>query len=213
MNFNELLQIFFRTILGFFLLVVSMKIMGKREIGELSLFDLLIILSIADIMIIGIEHYNESILFFLIPLTVLVFLQKIISLIDLKFPKIRNILEGKEELIIYQGKIIIENMVKEKYNMNDLYTQLRIKDIRSIEEVEYAVLETNGNLSVFKYGQTKTFPIPVIISGVINEDVLKYTKHSKSWIYQQLKKQQITNIKEIFSGSIENDHLIITKTI
>ena len=81
---------------------------------------------------------------FLIPLFILVFSQKLIAIIDLKIPKIRKTFDGKEELIIIKGKLNIEAMKKEKYNMSDLYSQLREKSIRSLEEVEYAVLEANG---------------------------------------------------------------------
>ncbi len=212
MEFTEILQILFRTFLGFILLVISMKLMGKREIGELSLFDLLIILCIADIMIIGVEHYNESILFFIIPLVLLVTLQKIISFIDLRYPKIRTLLEGKEEFIIFKGKILINNMIKEKYNMSDLYTQLRSKDIRSIDEVEYAILETNGNLSVFKYcDQSNAFPLPVIVSGIIDEKVLSYTNYTKDWLLKEIKKKGIKSVKDVYGATIINNQLIVVK--
>lgn len=212
MELEQILSITLRTLLGFITLVISMKIMGKREIGELSLFDFLIVLTIADIMIIGVEHYDQSMLYFIIPLGVVVILQKFISIIDLKFPRIRNFLEGKEVIIIYNGKLIIENMKKEKYNMNDLYTQLRAKDIRSIDEVEYAVLETNGNLSVFKYDQQlKAFPLPIIVSGKLDYDNLKYTNFDEKWIIKELKRQNIIDIKEVYGASIVNDKLIITK--
>lgn len=212
MEISEILLLSFRTLLGFVILVISMKIMGKREIGELSIFDFIIILSIADVMIIGIENYKDSIILFFLPLVILVILQKLISIIDLKFPSIRNLIDGKEQIIIYKGKLIVENMKKEKYNMNDLYTQLRSKDIRTIEEVEYAILETNGNLSVFTYEENNnSFPLPIIISGKINEKYLKYTKFDKEWVYKELKRQNINTTKNILGASLINDKLIIIK--
>ena len=132
-----------RTIIGFTLLLIATKLMGKREIGQLSVFDFLIVLSVADIMIIGIENFDESMLLFIIPMV------KIIALIGLKSPWVRDKMDGKESLIIKKGKIQIDAMKKEKYNMNDLYTQLREKDVKSIDEVEYAILENNGRLSVY----------------------------------------------------------------
>lgn len=212
MELNEILTILFRTLICFILLIVSMKIMGKREIGQLSLFDFLIILIIADVIIIGIENYSKSVLIFLIPLFILVFSQKIIAIIDLKVPKIRKAFDGKEELIIIKGKLNIEAMKKEKYNMSDLYSQLREKSIRSLEEVEYAVLETNGNLSVFTYKENiNVFPLPIIVSGEIEEENLKYINKSKKWVTEQLKKQGIKNIKDIYGASFIDNNLKIVK--
>ena len=213
MEINEIVTITLRTILCFVLLVTSMKIMGKREIGQLSLFDFLIILIIADIIIIGIECYKESLLLFIIPLVILVLFQKLIAIIDLKFPKIRSLIDGKEQVIINQGKINVNIMKKEKYNMNDLYTQLREKGIRSIDEVEYAILETNGNLSIFTYEENnKTFPLPLIISGKIEKDNLKYINLSENWLMKELKKQGIEDIKDVYGASfVENKIKIVKK--
>lgn len=212
MELNEILIILFRTLMCFVLLIVSMKIMGKREIGQLSLFDFLIILIIADVIIIGIEKYQESIFKFLVPLIVLVLSQKIIAIIDLKIPKIRKIFDGKEKLIINKGEINIQTMKNEKYNMSDLYSQLREKGVRSINEVEYAILETNGKLSVFLYDEnSKVFPLPVVISGLIEKDTLKHVGISEKWIYNQLKKQGINNIKDVYGASLNDNKLEIVK--
>lgn len=212
LELNEILTILFRTLICFILLIVSMKIMGKREIGQLSLFDFLIILIIADVIIIGIENYSKSVLIFLIPLFILVFSQKIIAIIDLKVPKIRKAFDGKEELIIIKGKLNIEAMKKEKYNMSDLYSQLREKSIRSLEEVEYAVLETNGNLSVFTYKENiNVFPLPIIVSGEIEEENLKYINKSKKWVTEQIQKQGIKNIKDIYGASFIDNNLKFVK--
>lgn len=212
MELNEILTILFRTLICFILLIVSMKIMGKREIGQLSLFDFLIILIIADVIIIGIENYKQSVFIFLVPLIILVFSQKIIAVIDLKIPKIRKAFDGKEELIIIQGKLNLNAMKKEKYNMSDLYTQLREKSIRSIDEVEYAILETNGNLSVFTFDENKNvFPLPIIVSGEIEKDNLKYIKKTQKWVMEELYKQGINNIKDVYGASYIDNKLKIVK--
>lgn len=210
---NDLINILLRTFLGYILLTLSMRIMGKREIGELSLFDFLILLSIADIMIIGIENYDQSIWYSILPLVVIVCLQRIVSFLVLKFPTLRNQIDGSESLIIYQGKILIEEMKKENYNMNDLYTQLRLKDIRSIEEVEYAVLENNGNLAVFTFDENSDniFPLPLIVSGKIIEKNIKYANVNKKWILKELRKQNIKNIKEVYGATLVNNKLKIVK--
>ena len=111
---NDLLIIIFRTCFGFLLLVIAMKLMGKREIGQLSVFDFLIVLSIADIMIIGIENYDKNIWFFVLPMIIIVVLQKVIALIALKWPWFREKVDGKERIIISKGKILAREMKKEK---------------------------------------------------------------------------------------------------
>ena len=210
---NELFIIIFRTILGYILLTISMKIMGKREIGQLSVFDFLIVLSIADIMIIGIENYDKSIWYFVVTLITIVCLKKIVSFIDLRFPQVRKQIDGKEKIIIYKGIIQLETMKSENYNMNDLYTQLRSKDIRSIDEVEYAILETNGNLSVFTYEENKnnTFPLPLIVSGKIDYELLKLLGKNKKWIKNEMQKQGIKSEKEIYGATLANNQLQIVK--
>lgn len=212
---NSILILLFRTLIGYLLLTIAMKIMGKRDIGQLSLFDFLIVLSISDIMIIGIENFNQSIWFFIIPMMTIVLVQKMVAVIELKWPLFRDKLDGSEQIIIKEGKLDLKVMIKEKYNMNDLYTQLRGKNIRTIEEVEYAVLETNGNLSVFTYAENKEhlFPFPIIVSGKIKTKYLKLANKSIEWVNEELKKQGINSYKEIYGASIVNNHLQIVKIV
>lgn len=198
--------IIFRTVVGFILLTVSMKIMGKREIGQLSIFDFLIVLSIADIMIIGIENFDESIWNFIVPMILIVLFQKIIAIITLRFTKLRDKIDGKENIIIRKGKIQLDQMEKEKYNMNDLYTQLRAKNIRSIDEVEYAILETNGNLSVFTFEENKDhiFPLPLIISGEIQQENLALIQKTEKWLQTELELQDIYSPQEVYGASYQD---------
>ena len=198
--------IIFRTVVGFILLTVSMKIMGKREIGQLSIFDFLIVLSIADIMIIGIENFDESIWNFIVPMILIVLFQKIIAIITLRFTKLRDKIDGKENIIIRKGKIQLDQMEKEKYNMNDLYTQLRAKNIRSIDEVEYAILETNGNLSVFTFEENKDhiFPLPLIISGEIQQENLALIQKTEKWLQTYLELQDIFSPQEVYGASYQD---------
>ena len=146
-----LFQILLRTFIGYFVLIVMLKVMGKREVGQLSLFDLTILLSIADIMIIGIENYELNYWYVILPIILLTLLQKLIAYIILKSNTLRKVFDGEESIIIFKGNINIQEMKKLCYNFDDLLSQLRQKDIRSIEEVEYAILENSGKLSVFKY--------------------------------------------------------------
>lgn len=146
-----LLKLLYRTIIIYILDFALLKFMGKREIGQLSLFDLVVILIIADISVMGIETEDSPFYMYLLPITGVAILQKFIAYLLIKIPKMRNFFDGKHSVIINDGKLNQKEMKKQNYNINDLVLQLRINNVRSISEVRYALLETNGDLSIFTY--------------------------------------------------------------
>ena len=185
--------------------------MGKREVGQLSITDLVVSLLIAELTVISIEDYEKSMLYSLIPIIVLVLLQCILSYLSLKKPKFRIFLEGNPSVIIKGGKINYNEMLKQRYNLDDLLVQLRDKGYRSIEEVEYAVLESSGTLSVFPYKKEKSpLPLPIILDGDIQEDTLKYLKKDKKWVYNFLDKKDI-NIEDVFFAFYKDKNIFIIK--
>lgn len=207
----EILQIIFKTILSYVVLIISLRIMGKREIGQLNLFDLIILLSLADIMIIGIENYNDNWLYVLIPVILLTFLQKIVSVILLKSKKIRNAVDGKPSIIIKDGKLCIKEMKKQFYNMDDLILQLRQIKVYNIEDVKYAILETSGKLSVILKEEKLSYcPIPLIISGQINDKTLEIIEKNKEWVYEYLGNNRL-DIRNIYCAFYENNELKIVQ--
>ena len=184
--------------------------MGKREIGELSVIDFIVSIFIAEVVAISIENYNNSILISLIPIAVLVFLQLFFSKISINSKKTRDIIDGNYSVIINRGIINFKEMKKQRYNIDDLLTQLRNQSIKSIEEVDYAILETNGKLSVFKKSDdpNSTYPLPLIIDGIINNDVLKQINKDELWLNEELKKEKIL-LENIFYGFYKNKKLYI----
>lgn len=208
----EILQISIRTILSYFILVFSLRIMGKKEIGQLNLFDLIILLSIADIMIIGIENYNENWLLSLVPVCLLTLLQKIISFLLLKRAKIRKVIDGSISIVILNGKICVEEMKKQSYNIEDLMLQLRIKDIFDINEVSLAILETNGNLSIYTKSLDEFCPIPVILSGEINDIALSIMNKNKEFILELLGKNHLDK-NNILCAYLKKNHLFVVDLI
>lgn len=180
--------------------------MGKREIGQVSLFDFAIILVIADILVIGIEEDNEHFLYYLIVTIVLAIIQRLLAFILLKFKNLRKFLDGKESVLIYDGKLNVKEMRKQRYNMDDLITQLRINSVASIKEVKYLILENNGKVSIFKYQDNPKNPFPLIVSGKIEEDNMKLLGLNIHWIKKKL---QGIKIKEVYYASLENDELYV----
>ena len=207
----EYIVILLRTVIFYFFILLLYRIMGKREVGQLGIIDLIVSILIADLVVISIENYNKSVLYTLIPISILALLQLILAFISLKKPKIRNFLDGNPSVIIKDGKINYKEMVKQKYNLDDLLIQIREKGYRSIEEIEYAILENNGTLSVFNYAKEKTpLPLPLILDSNIQTDTLKHLKKDEKWVYNLLQKKKI-NINEVFYAFYKDKNIFIIK--
>lgn len=211
MDWKVVFNVLTRAFLGYFLLLFLIKLMGKREVGQLSLFDLIVLLVIADIMVLGIENYEDSFLLFVIPIVLLALIQKILAFISLKSNKIRHILDGTESMIIINGKIDQKAMKKGFYNLDDLYLQLRQQNIRSVSEVQFAILENNGKLSCFTYEENKDkiFPLPLVLTGEIQKRNLRPLKKTDKWLMAELKQMGYPNIKELFLVVYEENKLKI----
>ena len=208
----EFLNIFFRTVLLYVLITILYRFMGKREIGQLGIVDLIVSILIAELAAGSIENRDESIFFTIFPIVLLVIIQILVSLISLKCTRVRNVFDGKVSIIIKKGKIRYSEMIKQRYNMDDLLTQLREKGVRTIEEVDYALLENSGNLSVFKKDSNYLgeFPMPVILDGEIDNNTLLEINKSKQFIIKLLKDKKL-EIKDIFYGFYYKQDLFIIK--
>lgn len=206
-----MITVMIRTVFFYFFIFVIYRIMGKREVGQLSITDLIVSLLIAELTVISIEGYDKSILFSLIPIVILVLLQCILSYFSLKKPKFRIFLDGNPSVIIKNGKINYNEMLKQRYNLDDLLVQLREKGYRSIEEIEYAILESNGTLSVFPYENGKSpLPLPIILDGDIQEDTVKHLKKDKKWVYTFLERKNI-KLEDVFFAFYKDKNIFIIK--
>ena len=161
--------------------------MGKKEVGQLSIVDLIVSILIAELIALSIQEDNKSIFISVVPILVLVGVQILISFITLKNDKLRYIIDGKPTIIIKNGKLNFTEMSKLRYSLDDLLTQLRLQGVKSIDKVKYAVLENNGNLSIFN--DNSEYPLPLILDGVIDYSVLKEIKKDYNWLIDILKKK------------------------
>lgn len=207
----EIMQIIFRVIFNYIIVYVTFRIMGKKEIGELSIIDLIVFLMIAEIIAFSIEDINKPFIHSILPIALLVFLQKLLSYITLKNTKIRKKIEGNPSVLIANGRVNYQEMNKQSYSFDDLMNQLRDKDIRSISEVDYAILEVGGTLSVFKKGESNISPLPVIISGEFIKENFSYLDIDKEKVKHLLKEQGYDEINKILYANYENDELFIIK--
>lgn len=204
------LIVLFRSVFFYLIIALFYRVMGKREVGELSIMDFIVSIFIAELAAISIENYKNHLMLSIVPILSLVFLQIVASKLSLKSQGFRNIMDGSPSIIINRGIINFEEMLKQRYNLDDLLTQLRSKSIKSIEEVDYAILETNGKLSVFKKEDDKNrvYPLPVIIDGEVQDDVLLQIGKSKKWIDEVLKEEK-KELESIFYGFYRNKKLFL----
>jgi len=148
-------EILIKGIAIYFIVLIVIRFMGKREIGQLSVFDFAILLVIADILVSGLSD-DRPFLYYVYPIVALSLIQKLLALIMLKWIKLRDIMEGKQSIIVFDGKLNIKEMKKQNYNIDDLVVQMRLKNIRSLSEVRFIILETNGEISIYQKDDTST---------------------------------------------------------
>lgn len=197
---SELLIVLMRTVFFYFFIVFLYRIMGKREIGQLGIIDLIVSILMAELVAISIENTNDSIFQAIIPLTVLVLLEIGLAFVSIKSRTFRRFFGGKPSLIVCNGKVNYKEMIRQRYTMDDLLLSLRQKEIKDINQVEYAFLEPNGKLSIFKYNLFRlksNYPMPLILDGEINKGTLDYLKKDKNWLKEELARKNL-GIEDIF---------------
>jgi uncharacterized membrane protein YcaP (DUF421 family) len=195
------LGIIFRTAVIYLVIWFLFRMMGKREVGELSVLDLVVSIMIGDIAVLSFEDLEKPFIRQTIPMFVLAILQITLAFASLKSVKLRNFMDGKPQIIINQGKIDEKAMRRQRYNFDDLLTQLREQGIIDINEVQFAILETSGKLSVIKKsdeeGSESKVPFPLIVDGEIQEKNLDKIGKNHVWLLNQLKEHGETKVKEI----------------
>lgn len=235
------MSLIWKTALIYFIILLIMKIMGPREIGQLSLFDFVVLLLIADISAMTIDKEDQFFLY-LIPICVLVVIQKLLAYAALKFKVFRKIFDGSEKIIIYDGKLCIKEMKKNFYNVDDLLTQVRLKNVKSLSQIRYLILETNGEISIFLNEEdqkpnslirSKTLGVngtntgsylinnsydlksifPIITSGKVNYQYLKIINKDEDWLNKEIRKLGYKNSKDIYYASYENNNLFVIETM
>lgn len=184
--------------------------MGKKEVGKLSIIDLIVSVLIAELVALSIEKPDNSIFMSIIPIATLVLIQLAMGYITLKSNSIRNVVDGKPTVIIKNGKLNFNEMTKLRYSLDDLIMQLREQGISSIEEVNYAVLENDGKLSIFD--STNEYPIPLILDGCINREVLKEIKKDEEWLYELLRRKNVALEDVFYAFYTDKKTFIIKKT-
>lgn len=209
----EMFTVIYRTIFFYIFILIIYRVMGKREIGQLSIQDLVVSILIAEMVAISIENTKDSLWLTIMPIIVLVILEIVAAFAALKFNRFRNIVEGKPVLIINKGVVNFKEMVRQRYTLDDLLLELRSNNIKNLSDVEYAVLENNGKLSIFKYNFLRIKsenPFPLILDGIIQKNTLKYINKTEKWLINLIEKEEV-EIKDVFYAFYKNNKAYIIK--
>jgi len=196
-----------------------MRLMGKGELSEMQPFELVITLMIAELGALPMENLGVPLLNGVVAISALLFLQIVISYINLKSERARGIICGKPSILIHKGQINEKELRRLRVNINDLMEQIRTKEYSGIGDVEFAILETNGDLSIIPKDNKRPvtmedlnldahyegLPVSVIIDGHINYDNLRELNLSKEWLNHQLEDYEVEDPNEVLFSYVDSD--------
>ena len=198
----------FRTLVLYFLLIVSVRLTGKRELGQLEPSELVVSMLAADLAAIPIENPDKPLYTGVLPILLIVVLEIILSKLSLSSALFRRIMCGKPVILIDNGKVLYNNLRKTRITLDELSGQLRLKDVLDISTVRFAILETNGSLSVFPY-PSQSLPVTIISDGRLMKDNLKKSGKDEVWLSRTLKKQGATQAETLLLTVDDQNHVVL----
>lgn len=208
-----------RTLILFTLVVVGLRLMGKRQIGQLQPYELVIVIMLSALAAIPMESTDVPLVLGIVPILTLLLLQVALSYVSLKSERARGIICGTPSVLIENGRIIEKELARLRYNINDLMEQLRSKNMPNIADVEFAILETSGQLSVIPKSQKRPvvpadislpttyegLPFTLIIDGYVLKTNLAKINLNEKWLKTELKKFGVNNLKDVLFSSIDSE--------
>lgn len=212
-----MLIIFIRTLILYILVVLALRMMGKRQIGQLQPSELVIAMMISELACIPMENVGTPIINGVIPIFTLIIAEAAFSFLTLKSKKIRRIISGTPTILIEKGRILEKEMERLRFNIDDLMEELRSSGYANLLDVEYAIIETNGMLSIIPKSTKRPvtpadmdlvteyegLPFLLIADGVINRMALKSAQLDEEWLYEKLSEFQIDRIEDVFIACLD----------
>lgn len=210
-----------RTIILYIYLIIIMRVMGKRQIGQLEPVDFVVALMISELATLPMADNRIPLIYAIVPITTLVFLQVLTSFLELKSERFRSVLNGQPSIVIKDGLVNIEELKHLRYNLDDLLAELRQQGYFNLMEIHYAILETDGSLSIVPYTayeppnrqdlkikvKDDPIPMPVILDGIINLENLKAIGKDIYWLDKKLSHNNIKTHNEVLVGIVySNEH-------
>ena len=196
---------FFRTLILYFILMLGLRLMGKRQIGELEPSELVLTLIISDLAAVPMQDFGIPLVNGLFPIITLLCVSMLLSFFSLKSIRFRALVCGRPTVIIRDGKILQQNMARNRFTVDELLEQLRSQGYSDISAVKYAVLETSGQVSVLPY--TKDSPatpkVLLINDGHVMSENLSASGYDGAWLDKQLKQRRLTSPRQVFFMTVD----------
>ena len=217
-----MVTVFGKTVLIYLLLIAGMRFLGKRQLGQMEPSEVVVTMLVADLASYPMENPELSLWRGLFPIFVVLGLEILLSTLSLHSIKIRKLLCGKPVILIENGKFLQDNMRKTRVTLDELVSKLREKDVLDVSTVQYAILETGGNLSVFPYPeyrpaeavdagipvQEQNLPITVISDGTVMAENLKKAGKDMKWLEKVLKEHKST-VKTTFLLTVNKQNQVL----
>ncbi|HPE16684.1 MAG TPA: DUF421 domain-containing protein [Oscillospiraceae bacterium] len=203
---------FFRTVILYTLLIIGIRLMGKRQVGELEPTELVLALIIADLASVPMQNFGTPLFNGIIPIVTLLALTTAMSVLTMKSIRLRALLCSKPAMIVEHGKLCQDAMRRTRLTIDELLEELRMQNVTDISTVEYAVLETNGRISVLLYpehqsvtaGQMQVstqplwYPLVVVSDGRLMRENLTRLGFTEDWVRAQLLQRGIQKVEDVF---------------
>ncbi len=192
-----MISTYLRTIILYSILILVIRLMGKRQIGQMEPSEFVVAILVADLASVPMQDGGTPLISGVVPILTVLGLELVLSGLSLKSIRLRRFLCGKPVILVENGKPLQENLKKTRVTLDELTGHLREKDVLDISTVRYAILETNGNLSVFPYSaeEKQYLPLTVISDGRLIKDNLQKAGKDEKWLEKVLKKNKATREK------------------
>lgn len=187
-----------RTFILYVVVLFALRVMGKSELSKMSTFQMVVLFMIAELASIPIDSPSSSLINGAVAIFTLLFLQVLLSYVSIKNEKFKNFINGRPSIIIDKGMLNVKEMERLRITINDLFEQLRIGNCPSITDVEYAVMESNGQLSIIAKTDQEKLPLVVVSDGTIYEENLAKAGIDYDTLMCMIEAKGITALNEVF---------------
>ncbi len=207
-----------RTLILYIIVIIAMRIMGKRQLGELQPSELVVAIMISDLASVPMQAIDIPLISGILPVMTLIIAEVMMSYLSLKSKHMRKLLSGEASIIIYDGQIDERELARLRFNINDLLEELRLNSCHDVSDVQVAVIETSGKLSIIPKDSARTattedlalknlrhdgLPCTIVSDGVLDKRELERSGKDIKWFESEMKKRSINRIKDIFIASLD----------
>ena len=208
---------FTRTIILYILIITGVRLMGKRQVGELEPSELVLSLLIADLAAVPMQDFGIPLLTGIIPILTLLSLTTIFSVLTMKSLRFRTLMCGRPSIVVRDGTLEQHEMQRNRYTVDELFEELRLKGYTDLTQIKYAILETSGQLSVLPYADQRPptlsqlsipvkdsgLPLILISDGHVLQDNLTRSGYDRNWLDKQLKQQHCSSPAQVFLMTVD----------